>query len=136
MFAGVQRDVRAKHLADLMPPHARTIDDMITGYRADIALIGLIFDCRYAPPGPNRTCCPHAFDYLRAALTGALCKGQGDICRISLTILFKVHRTGYPVDVQVFIPILHLGRRNFFHRHAESPCHRGLAVNLLPPLFG
>ena len=62
-----------------------------------------------------------------AALAGALREGERDVGRVALPVERQVDARDNIIDIQMRIPILDLGRRDFLNFNPERPRHRRLA---------
>ena len=129
MLAGMKRHRDIRHPANLMRPHARTIDNMLAFYRDSLATLRgnhaahpaiLLVDRIY----------PGMFDDRGTHGARTLGKCQRDIGRICLAVLLNPDSPGYIADFKMRIAVLRLGGRNLFDSNAIGTRHRGIAIQL------
>ena len=117
------------HAANLMRPHACTIDDVLAFDRHRLSAMGNHQTADPAPVGMDRIH-PRMFNDGRPHRTRTLGKCQRDIGRIGLAILLDPDSPGYIADFKMRIAVLRLGGRNLLDRHAIGARHRGIAIEL------
>ena len=124
----MQRYIHTCHAPNFVAPHTRAVHDHIA---FDISLITIFGN----PINAGDTA--SVFVDIRNAHTllddcaahpRAFGHGQGDICRITLTVFGQVNTTHYIFQVQVFIAHAYLGRCDFFNFNAKRTGHRGTAA--------
>ena len=108
MFASMQRDVHARHTTNGMPPHAATVHHMLCFNRARLAVFALPTDARHAAPILVDIRDKIPLLHQSSILAGTFGKRMRDVGRIALTIERQVNAAFDPLDVEMFIPRLHL----------------------------
>ena len=137
MLAGVQRDVDARHPADLVAPHAGAVHHHVgLNVTLGLAIIADPVDTSDATAifGDTRDLDP-LLDQ-RAALAGAFGESQRDVCGITLTVLGQPYPAGNITNVQMLVAVLDLSRRDFLDIDAKRARHGGLTEYLFLALFG
>ena len=122
MLASMQWHVHARHTPNLMAPHAGAVDDHVAGHRACFATL---FPFNRLDAAACLVDLGHfgAFCDNRAVVARALSQCQGDVGRITLTVLGQIDAAGDPIDIQVRVAALDLAWRNLFDLNPERPRH-------------
>lgn len=137
MFAGVQRDVYARHSANFVPPHAGAVDHHVTLDMArGAAVIGHPVHAGHAAALFDDIGDLYPFLDDGAALAGALGQSQRDVGRITLPVQRQINCTLDALEIDMRIQFLHALIRDFFDLDAKRPRHRSLTIDFLFAFLG
>ena len=109
VLAGLQRHIDARHLANLMAPHARAVHDHVAGDVPVAAIFTLPVDTGGTTTGLGNARNLDALLDPGAALTRTLGQGQRDVCRVTLAIEWQPDPGFDIVDIDMFVFRLDLG---------------------------
>ena len=130
VLAGLERDVRAEHPAEVARPHAAAVHDVLAGDGAAVLALAP-FDVGDALALPAHPGDGRVLEHLRAVLPGALRERQRDVRRIPLPVLRQPDGARHIAGLQVRVARRHLVRGDLLDLDTPGAGHAGLAPDLL-----